>query len=1185
MKITQLRIKNLNSLKEEHVIPFNQAPLSETGLFAITGPTGAGKSTLLDAISLALYNQIPRSGKLSRNNIENFGTLITRGTSDCYAEVEYQVNGNSYRSKWSISRNRNHNLRDYEMELSQLNPDGEWDILEQAKRLIPGRNAEITGLNYDQFVKSIVLSQGEFAKFLKANANERSELLEKITGTEIYRQIGKAAYAKLKEQEDFIAAINNKMQGIELLSPEDKTSIEGNAKTLKQELENLEMQIKITKEQVSVRKQEAEWKLSLDKNKTDEEELRKEITAFTPLLQQLEQHNKLIHSKGDLQQNIQQELQIKQLKKQIEEYKAEIEKKKKELEQSKEQLKNDLENEKTVVKEREQLRPILSKVSQLDEQLKMLANQVKERKAELDLAVRTNKELKTKQEQYNFDLKGCGKSKEEIEKILERDKALEEVPVLLPLVNQQLDQIKRTYSKLEEEAAALKSTELRDQIRKGSNWAQKIDLLQVKIDDVKAQLIPIEKELEKANFTNREELNQQLTQASRKSKSLEQLESLQKYYLKDHQENKELHLQLKANNRSIELAANLLKDQKPKLKVLELKEEEVSIRLQRLQLESSLEDKREQLVAGEACPLCGSTHHPYVKSYENKSEESKKEKQQLQTELKKLASEIETKQKELILLEADNKSILNRLEKVKILLNENSKAFEEEQLKIKTELTVMDQDALKIIAGEHKIWARQIELSAKNFDSRENMLQNLQVMAPLLEKVKLIAEAQEQSEASLCNLQHFIQNETNLKSKLEALHALHLGYQNKKEELLHQDKNILRLNELIKAGLENIQIANKDAEQKTANLNKLAKNKLDVEQERKLLLGDKLPAEEQEKIDKKLELASAKLQDSSKKEVSIKQNITYLQEQTDKETKNASKLEIAYAEEFKRLLALVQKHSFDSLELAMNAILPEGKAAEIKNRQDALQNRETARKQSEKDLQEALAKIKLKLTAIATEELLEKEKQEDAQLGDANKSLGAFEQQLKQDKENRKRAGSLLTELEVQRKEVKRWANLNELIGDATGNKYSKFAQELTLQQMLSLANLHLMKLDQRYLLKYNPQQNEDLFVVDTLQGNEERSVRTLSGGESFLISLALALGLSDLAGQNTQLETLFIDEGFGSLDQVTLELALCTLERLQAESNRTIGIISHVEALKERISTQIELVKDSAGNSHIEIR
>lgn len=1185
MKITQLRIKNLNSLKEEHVIPFNQAPLSQTGLFAITGPTGAGKSTLLDAISLALYNQIPRSGKISKNNIENFGTLITRGTSDCYAEVEYQVNGNNYRSKWSISRNRNHNLRDYEMELSQLNPNGEWDILEQAKRLIPGRNAEITGLNYDQFVKSIVLSQGEFAKFLKANANERSELLEKITGTEIYRQIGQAAYAKLRAQEALVNDLDSKMQGIELLSPEDKDSIEEKSKELKKELENLEKLIKITKEQISVRKQEAESKLSLDKNKTAEEELQKEIKEFTPLLKQLEQHNKLIHIKGDLQQNIQQEKEIKGLEKQVEAYKVEIEKKKKELEHIKEQLKKAIENEKHVAKEREGLLPILTKVGQLDEQLRMLTKQVTEQKGELNLALKAQKDLKTRQDQHLTDLKSCEKSKAETEKRIEKNKALEEVPAILPLVNQQMDQIKRTYAKLQEEAADLKNPELRDSILKGTNWSVKIERLQVQIDDYKAQLIPLENDLKKVNFSNREELNQQLAQIGLKSKSLEQLESIQKAYLKDHQENKELKLKLKTNNQSIESTGTILEKEKPKLKVLELKDEEISIRLQRLQLESSLKDKREQLVADEACPLCGSITHPYVKTYDNKSEESQKEKQILQADIKKLKSSIETKQKDLIKLETENKTIQNQLEKLKTCLDENSKAFNQEQLKIKSELTAMDQEALKDSLEEHKALASQMELSAKKFDSRENLNQNLQVMAPLLDKMELIADAQKESEASLYKLQLFIETETNLKSKLETLHALHLQYKNKKEEYLNQEKRIVQLNELIKAEKENLLTADKNTEQKIANLDKLSKKKSGIELERKQLLGDKLPAEEQKKIDSKLEQASLQTQARSKTELSIQQHITHLQEQTEKASKNKAELQQSFDKEFKRLLALVQDKSFENLELAIQAILPEEKAEAIKNKQEAFQKRESAILQSKKDLDEALAKIKLKLTTMPIEELLEKEKQEDNQLGDFNKNLGAFEQQLKQDKENRKRAGGLLKEVELQRKEVKRWANLNDLIGDATGNKYSKFAQELTLQQMLSLANRHLLKLDKRYLLKYNPQQNEDLFVVDTLQGNEERSVRTLSGGESFLISLALALGLSDLAGQNTQLETLFIDEGFGSLDQVTLELALGTLERLQAESNRTIGVISHVEALKERISTQIELVKDNSGNSHIEIK
>lgn len=168
MKITKLYIKNINSLKGEHHINFDEAPLSRTGLFAITGPTGAGKSTMLDSITLALYNQIPRSGKLSKKSIQEFGTLITRGTDECLVELDFQVNGKTYRSKWGISRARTGNLRDYHMELSFLNEKEEWELFDLKKSDIPAKNTELTGLNYDQFVKSILLSQGEFAKFLKA---------------------------------------------------------------------------------------------------------------------------------------------------------------------------------------------------------------------------------------------------------------------------------------------------------------------------------------------------------------------------------------------------------------------------------------------------------------------------------------------------------------------------------------------------------------------------------------------------------------------------------------------------------------------------------------------------------------------------------------------------------------------------------------------------------------------------------------------------------------------------------------------------------------------------------------------------------------------------------------------------------------------------------------------------------
>ena len=156
------------------------------------------------------------------------------------------------------------------------------------------------------------------------------------------------------------------------------------------------------------------------------------------------------------------------------------------------------------------------------------------------------------------------------------------------------------------------------------------------------------------------------------------------------------------------------------------------------------------------------------------------------------------------------------------------------------------------------------------------------------------------------------------------------------------------------------------------------------------------------------------------------------------------------------------------------------------------------------------------------------------------------------------------------------------MIGAADGNKYREFVQGLTLDNLVQLANQEMGNLHQRYQLKRNQEDKLALQVVDLWQANTVRDVKTLSGGESFLVSLGLALALSNLVSHKTQIESLFLDEGFGTLDGNTLEVALEALERLNA-SGKLIGIISHVDALKERINHQIHVTKGaSAGFSQL---
>lgn len=213
----------------------------------------------------------------------------------------------------------------------------------------------------------------------------------------------------------------------------------------------------------------------------------------------------------------------------------------------------------------------------------------------------------------------------------------------------------------------------------------------------------------------------------------------------------------------------------------------------------------------------------------------------------------------------------------------------------------------------------------------------------------------------------------------------------------------------------------------------------------------------------------------------------------------------------------------------------------------------------------------------------EKAQELNEQISQQQRELGALGQRLKSDDEARlkKAAGGL--ELQAAEEEARRWGKLKELIGSADGAKFARFAQSLTLRQLINLANQHLKVLTERYRLMAAPGDELDLRIVDLYQASVDRSMESLSGGESFLASLALALGLSELASRHHPIDSLFIDEGFGTLDSDTLEVALGALENLRSRG-KTIGLISHVELLKERLTTQVRVKRGVGGTSQIEI-
>ena len=1007
MKILKIEFQNINSLKGSHKIDFTDAPFTSSSLFAITGPTGSGKSTILDVISLALFNHVPRLGKITKNEILSKGAILTRNQKEAMAAVTFQCKNGVFRSQWSISTNRNDNLRDYEMEILE---EASGKILDVKKSDIPGKNEELIGLNYNQFIKSVLLAQGEFAQFLKAKKEERGELLEKITGTGIYRKLGMKAFEKnravtqdIQEQQNEIKLIQQKLLEEEMLKNhkdqfQKKTSA---CENFQKEIEALNKALEL-KETIEKQKQEI---LRLENQKT--EALKRLETFEKEHGFPLKQHEKVQDFSDDLRS-------WNQLKK--------------ELFKLKEDLKNIEESQRENLEKADALKRQISTFIQAEATAEDLSEKLQA----------FTRKIKALQEQKKEKLNEYSYQKSQFLS------ELREVP--FQLNEKDLPESLQELKELKTEAG-----------RKLANLST--DLKALDLQHPEKEKEQLQKHLKLAREATRDFFSIEKT-----SEEIEKLKA----------EKDVVTPKLKTFPAEIEKAENTSEKLKNLLENLNLKKENQLLR-------ASLEEHRLNLKDGEACPLCGALEHPFAQDLPQKDNT-------LDSEIAKTEKELQESNQKLNTAILTFKNLQDRLQELDKKLAETEKKEGQQKSQFSEKYAALPK------AETSADWE-------KNCSSFENQLHQLEQY----EKAQKTATAISAGIPLLEKLIQILQEGIELKQQLDGLYP--------GDDIFH------------------------DSQQ-------LQSRWITLQEEMKNLISKH---EELGKTSEEKESAKFKIEEN--------------------------------------LSSKIASQGFITIEEAFKAVMPDSECNALRSKRETVQKQIDNSVASLKILNEQL-EISKKLDvekekAVLLEEL-EEQKEKFQHISDECKELHRI---IKNHDENLERLKELKSEIAEKEKQTKRWRLLNELIGDSKGKNFNDFAQDLSLSQLLQLANVRLKDLSDRYHID-KPEEEEDdgLVAIDEHMGGQRRSVKTLSGGETFILSLSMALALSDLASKNVEINSLFIDEGFGTLDPETLDQTLDTLEKLQAESSKTIGIISHVDSLKERIATQIKLTRNGQGYSSLEV-
>lgn len=1219
MRILKVRFKNLNSLVGEWEIDLTQPAYTSDGIFAITGPTGAGKTTILDAICIALYGRTPRLNKVTKSGNE----IMSRQTGECFAEVTFETQAGRFRCHWSQHRSRKKPDGELQAPKHEIADADSGEIFEAKIRGVADQIETATGMDFERFTRSMLLAQGGFAAFLQAAPDERAPILEQITGTEIYSQISIRVHERRSQERKQLDTQQAELAGMQLLTQDEEQCLTESLDQKGQQDSELTLQLSQKNQAVAwieginrleddlkkLDQVKSELQVRVEDFKPDQERLRlanqalelsAEYAALTAIRQEQASDRGIL---GDCQDSLPV---CTDVAKQAEDA----------MKVASEQLIARKTEQQTTLPVIRKARELDLKIIEKDSPIKAARDSVSEQTTSLEA-------LKLKQKNDSEDLTSHQKAMEELQALLIASKADERLVAELAGLRSRFDAFKTLSGQLtaKQDEMTLAENQLKEAL---IAWQEQLACLnnergiQEKIQsDLTEKQSNLLKTLGGKDVAEWRKCQSSLTaQKDLISKTIDAVTSLAKLQLASTQlESRQSTLRQEEFTLTSTLGTQLEK-QVALEKEVGLLETQLTL-LKRIE---DLEEARHQLQDDEPCPLCGAKEHPFAHGNIPVPDGTQQRLSVVRDELKSVVGEISDIKVRLAQVNKD-------LEQTATSLTEHAGEIGQASQVISDNCSVIDTDP-KLIHTEAGLSEKLDRLQEENSRLHIRATSILEAADSIEKELVTLRASLQQAKDSVTNREREVLTATHRKETveqlLERLRNETVGYQEQ------QSKSLEKLqNELVPYGVPAISFEGIDSvyeqlivrrdqwvsrinqrtelEQKVAALEiqirhqteQVLRGENEIKKQQELLDGllrdqdllrierrelfeDKNAEEEEKRLSDAIDSADKALDTARQKSSTANQALVQLKSRIDELGKSIQARDQQLLSADGSFLARLKSSGFTDEENYQASCLAEAERKLLAQQAQKLAD----------ERNEIVSKEREKVQALDTERLkkITEESLEDLRISvaalvatqrDLQQEIGGIRQKLNDNGQLKEQQQERVQAIDAQKSECTRWDLLHELIGSADGKKYRNFAQGLTFEMMVGHANRQLQKMTDRYLLIRDDGQPLELNVIDNYQAGEIRSTKNLSGGESFIVSLSLALGLSHMASKNVRVDSLFLDEGFGTLDEEALDTALETLAGLQ-QDGKLIGVISHVPALKERISTQIQVTPRSGGKSVI---